>query len=62
MRATITLLAATFYVLSISTLLAMTFSPPPDASAELGPITVIGVEAQPTVVDSEEIRLRLEMS
>ncbi|MEJ2152014.1 MAG: hypothetical protein P8Y29_03445 [Gemmatimonadota bacterium] len=62
MRATITLLAATFYVLSISTLLAMTFSPPSDASAELGPITVIGVESQPTVVDSDEIRLKLEMS
>jgi hypothetical protein len=62
MRATFTFLAAAFYVLSISTLLAMTFSPPPGASAELGPITVIGVEAQPTVVDSEEILLRLEMS
>ncbi len=62
MRATITLLAATFYVLSISTLVAMTFSSPSKASAELGPITVIGVESQPTVVDSDEIRLQLEMS
>lgn len=62
MRATYTFLAATFYVLSISTLLAMTLSPPSSASAKLGPITVIGVEAQPTVVDSDEIRLRLEMS
>lgn len=62
MRATITLLAAIFYVLTISTLLALTVAPPSHASAELGPITVIGVESQPTVVDSDEIRLRLEMS
>ncbi|MCK5438321.1 MAG: hypothetical protein KAI97_00175 [Gemmatimonadetes bacterium] len=62
MRATFIFLATAAYVLSISTLLAMTFSLPSGASAELGPITVIGVETPPTVIDGDEIRLRLEMS
>jgi len=54
--------SASGIILVAAAVLAMTLSPPSGASAELGPITVIGVEAQPTVVEGDEIRLRLEMS
>lgn len=59
------LLAATLYTLSLSTLLAMAVTPPSSAEAEVefGPATVIAVESPAWVADAEDgLRLRREIS
>jgi hypothetical protein len=65
MRTIHSLLAATFYSASIIVLLAMTAPPTtPEAgpTAELGPVTVIAVEAPETVANSGGARRSREIS
>lgn len=64
MKAIHSLIAATLYTLSLSTLLAMAVNPPStgEARVEFGPATVIAVESPAWVADAENIRLRREIS
>lgn len=65
MRAIHSFLAATFYSASIIALLAMTAPPTSRAArptAELGPVTVIAVEAPATVADSDGAQRAREIS
>jgi len=61
MRAIHSFLAATFYSASIIALLAMT-TPPTSPTAELGPVTVIAIEAPGTVADSDGAQRAREIS
>jgi len=65
MRTIHSFLAATFYSTSIIALLAMTVpptTPETGPTAELGPVTVIAVEAPETVADSGGTRRGREIS